>query len=174
MSAETLCCPSAILCGTKPVSALTRVLFILLHSVFFLVFREWPSCADRVVNLYKTIRLPATTDWKKSDIRKQQAYRKMAQLQMQTWRICIMPSWSTCLAITFARQISGMDRNKEKNNTPSSCHSTAKPFEGRRLFGSPRIIPQALNRLVKYQCRVNDWEAQRRRTGDTARVCTMP
>ena len=35
MSAETLCQPMAILHGTEPVSALTRKLFILLHSLFF-------------------------------------------------------------------------------------------------------------------------------------------
>ena len=33
MNAETLCCASAILRGTEPVSALTRALFILLRSV---------------------------------------------------------------------------------------------------------------------------------------------
>ena len=30
---ETLCLPLAILCGTKPVTALTRALFILLRSL---------------------------------------------------------------------------------------------------------------------------------------------
>ena len=60
MSAETLCSASAILRGTEPVSAPTRALFILLHSLKknSLGFRQWRSRADRVVNLNTTIRLP--------------------------------------------------------------------------------------------------------------------
>ena len=42
MSAETLCCAWAILCGTEPVSALTRVLFILLRSLYFF-FKDFVS-----------------------------------------------------------------------------------------------------------------------------------
>ena len=61
MSAETLCSAMAILRGTEPisaVSALTRVLFILLRSlIFFLLlgFRQWRSRAGRVVNSNTTI-----------------------------------------------------------------------------------------------------------------------
>ena len=70
------------------------------------------------------------------------------KLQLLTWRICIMPSWSTYLAITFARQISGMDRNKEKNNTPSSWqlpkleNLAAKPFEADDILEAPESFDE--------------------------------
>ena len=57
MSAETLCSAMAILRGTEPisaVSALTRVLFILLRSlIFFLLlgFFQWLSRAEMVLTL---------------------------------------------------------------------------------------------------------------------------
>ena len=51
--------PSAILRGTEPVGALTRTLLYCcpLYNFFFLGFRQWLSCADRVVNLNTTILL---------------------------------------------------------------------------------------------------------------------
>ena len=59
MSAKTLYSASAILCGTEPVSALTQALLILrlLSVIFFFGFRQWQSCADRVINLNMTIQL---------------------------------------------------------------------------------------------------------------------
>ena len=51
--------PLAILRGTEPVSALTHT--ILSCSALYnlsLAFRQWRSCADRVLTLNKNIRLP--------------------------------------------------------------------------------------------------------------------
>ena len=45
--------------GTEPVSALTRVLFILLlfNNFFFLGFRQWQSRTDRVLTLNMNIEM---------------------------------------------------------------------------------------------------------------------
>ena len=53
------CHPSAILCGTEPVSALTLVLLYCctLYN-FFLGFRQWRSCADRILTLNMHILSP--------------------------------------------------------------------------------------------------------------------
>ena len=76
MSAETLCCASAILRGTERLwaRALSRALFILLRSLnfFFLGFCQCRSRADRVVNLYTTIWLPLvwrTWTWARASTR---------------------------------------------------------------------------------------------------------
>ena len=58
--AETPCSPLAILCGTEPVSALTRARLYccIFYNCSFLGFRQWRSRADRFVNLYTSIWLP--------------------------------------------------------------------------------------------------------------------
>ena len=55
-----MCSPAAILRGTEPVSALTSALLYCcaLYNFVFLGFRQWRSCADRVLTLNMNIQLP--------------------------------------------------------------------------------------------------------------------
>ena len=62
--AEMLCRAWPILRGTESVSALTWALFILMHSLYIILFCQWWSSADRVVNLKKTIMIRFPLFWR--------------------------------------------------------------------------------------------------------------
>ena len=78
---------SAALCilrGTESVCALTRALWYCcaLYNFFFLGFRQWRSCADRVANLNTTIRLPLfwrTWTWGRASTRPHVRARHMGR-----------------------------------------------------------------------------------------------
>ena len=101
--AETLCSPSAILHGTEPVSALTRVLLYCgLSYLFNLGFCQWQSRADRVLTLNMNIQFPLF--WSTSSLARGQVSATCAGLAHgRDYSDCRASDQShkRCLAIVF-------------------------------------------------------------------------